>query len=78
MSRSEQGLFHALEVELRAADGALDCVTLFDRPSIRAHSQTVNRVSDYLGHLWRKGLVSRVPTTVPQQQGPLGVHLEKL
>ena len=61
MQRSEQGLFDALEVELKKSTKPLDCATLFDRPSIRQHAQTVNRVSDYLGGLWRKGLLTRIP-----------------
>lgn len=28
---------------------------------MRKHAETVNRVSDYLGHLWRKGKVLRLP-----------------
>lgn len=30
-------------------------------PEIRKHAASVNRVSDYLGNLWRKGLVVRIP-----------------
>lgn len=59
--RNEQGLFGALEKELRRAKEPLDCATLFERPSVRQHAQTVNRVSDYLGNMWRKGLVLRLP-----------------
>lgn len=66
MQRSEQGLFDALEAELKRASEPLDCATLFDRPSIRAHAQTVNRVSDYLGGLWRRGLLTRIPSA-PQR-----------
>ncbi len=59
--RNEQGLFGALERELRKAEEPLDCATLFDAPGVREHAATVNRVSDYLGNLWRKGLVLRLP-----------------
>lgn len=59
--QSERGLFQVLEQELRKAKQPLDCATLFDRPQLRAHAATVNRVSDYLGNLWRKGLVLRLP-----------------
>ena len=58
---NESGLFAALESALRNADEPLDCVQLFDLPIIREHAKTVNRVSDYLGNLWRKGLVVRLP-----------------
>jgi len=58
---SDQGLFAVLEKELRKAPKPLDCATLYDKASIRAHATTVNRVSDYLGNMWRKGLVLRLP-----------------
>lgn len=59
--RGEDGLFGALEAELKKATEPLDCNALFERASIRAHAATANRVSDYLGNMWRKGLVLRVP-----------------
>ncbi len=61
MTRSEQGLYDALEEELKKAHQPLSCVTLFDKPSIRKHAASVNRVSDYLGNMWRKGMVVRLP-----------------
>jgi hypothetical protein len=65
--RSEQGLFGALERELKKATEPLDCATLFDKPAVRKHAASVNRVSDYLGNLWRKGLVLRLPA--PRLEG---------
>lgn len=61
MRHNETGLFPALEAALKAASQPLDCQALFDMPSIREHAASVNRVSDYLGGLWRKGLVVRLP-----------------
>lgn len=61
MRNTETGLFPALEAALKAASEPLDCQTLFDMPSIREHAASVNRVSDYLGGLWRKGMVLRLP-----------------
>ena len=60
-ARNEQGLFGALERELRKAKDPIDCVTLFEKPSIREHAATANRVADYLGNMWRKGRVLRLP-----------------
>lgn len=65
--RNEHGLFGALETELRKAKEPLDCATLFDKESVRQHAETVNRVSDYLGHMWRKGLALRLPA--PRLEG---------
>lgn len=59
--RGEDGLFGALEAELKSAKEPLDCAALFDKASIREHAVSANRVSDYLGHMWRKGLVLRLP-----------------
>ena len=61
MRQNETGLFPALEAALKAASEPLDCQALFDMPEIRPHAASVNRVSDYLGGLWRKGQVVRLP-----------------
>lgn len=61
MRHNEDGLFPALEAVLKAATEPLDCQSLYDMPSIREHAASVNRVSDYLGGLWRKGKVVRLP-----------------
>jgi len=61
MRNSEKGLFHALEKILRATGEPMDCNQLFDEPEVREYAATANRVSDYLGGLWRKGLVTRLP-----------------
>ena len=61
MRTNENGLFPALEEVLKRSTEPLDCVTLYDLPEIRKHAASVNRVSDYLGGLWRKGLVVRLP-----------------
>lgn len=60
MRNSDSGLFPVLEAILKAADGPMDCQSLYDRPEVREHAASVNRVSDYLGNLWRKGLVTRL------------------
>lgn len=61
MRYNEDGLFPALEAALKAASEPMDCQALFELPEIRARAASVNRVSDYLGGLWRKGLVVRLP-----------------
>ncbi len=62
MYRNEAGLFYALEVVLKAADQPLTCVQIYeDNESIRKFATSPNRVSDYLGGLWRKGQVTRSP-----------------
>lgn len=34
---------------------------LYDLPDVRKHAESANRVSDYLGHMWRKGEARRSP-----------------
>ncbi len=53
-------LFPAIESALRNADEPLDCNQLFRMPDINAVAPSANRVSDYLGILFRRGLVSRI------------------
>ena len=63
MRNNESGLFPALEAALKAASEPLDCHALFNLPEVREHAASAARVSDYLGGLWRKGLVTRLPAT---------------
>lgn len=55
------GLYGALEQALRAANEPMDCQSLYELPEVREHANSVNRVSDYLGNMWRRGDVLRVP-----------------
>lgn len=57
--RSNDGLYPTLEKILRASPEPMDCQTLYDMPDVKQYAASVNRVSDYLGGLWRKGLVTR-------------------
>ena len=63
MKNTEAGLIPALEKVLQAASTPLDANQLFALPEIRAHARGVSRVSDFLGNLWRKGCVDRLPGT---------------
>ncbi len=40
---------------------------MFDMPEVKQHAASVNRVSDYLGGLWRKGVVVRL--AAPKVEG---------
>lgn len=61
MRFTEEGLYRLLEKLLRAADTPLNCNELYDNLEVREFAASPNRVSDYLGNMWRRGLVSRVP-----------------
>lgn len=53
-------LYPAIEAVLKEANGPMDCNQLYALPHIKAIAPSVNRVSDYLSVMFRKGLVSRV------------------
>jgi hypothetical protein len=53
-------LFPAIEAILREATEPMDCIQLFEHPSIKSIAPSANRVSDYLGVMFRKGILSRV------------------
>lgn len=62
MIKSDAEIYQVLEELLRAAGGnPLTCVDLHDDQRVQALTPTPspNRISDYLGHMWRRGLVQR-------------------
>ena len=58
---SGQGIYAVLERLLKATDDnhPLTCTDLFDDPEVKKYADSPNRVSDYVGHMWRRGLVQR-------------------
>lgn len=58
---NEDGLYPALESVLKTKKEPMDCHQLFDIPKIRNLAASANRVSDYLGNMWRKGQLIRLP-----------------
>lgn len=59
--RDAFGIYNVLETQLKRTDRPLTCVDLFDHPDVKKFADSVNRVSDYLGHMYRRGLLSREP-----------------
>ena len=57
MRFSEEGLYRLLEKLLREAEGPMNCNELFDIAEVRDYAASPNRVSDYLGNMWRRGLL---------------------
>lgn len=67
-ARSEEGLFDVLEKILKEAKQPMDCVDIYDgNMEVRKRAANPNRVSDYLGNMWRKGLLQRLPA--PRGEG---------
>lgn len=63
--RNAYGIYHVIEKLLKASSEPLTCVDLYDTAEVRKYADSVNRVSDYLGHMWRRKLLKRfdVPRT---------------
>ena len=59
MSKMNSSLFELLEEILKGADQPLTCIKIYERQDVRALTASSNRVSDYLGALWRKGKATR-------------------
>lgn len=49
-----------LQRKLQEADRPLSCHDLFDMEDVKQIAPSANRVSDYLGVMFRRGLVSRI------------------
>lgn len=58
--QNQDGLYSALERALQQSKRPMDCHELFDMPDVNKHAASANRVSDYLGNLWRKGHLTRL------------------
>ncbi len=56
------GIYQLLVTLLKAAPKPLTCVELFDNEEVKRLAGEVNRVSDYLGHLYRRGYLGREPS----------------
>lgn len=59
--RNAFGIYHVLKQHLEQANRPLTCVDLYDHEDVRALAEDANRVSDYLGHMYRRGLLARHP-----------------
>lgn len=64
MSRITPGRFNTriyslLEAHLRAAKKPLTCVDMLEFEDVKEFTEDANRISNYLGHMWRKKLLRR-------------------
>ena len=57
--KSEAGIYQVLEDALKGAPDPLTCVDLFELSTVRKYAADSNKVSDFLGHMWRRGLLQR-------------------
>jgi len=60
MIRSSAEIYQVLEKHLRkAGEKPQTCVDLYEHRDVKELVESANRVSDYLGHMWRRGLLQR-------------------
>lgn len=57
--RDAFGIYNTLETLIKRSEKPLTCVELYDDPDVRQFADSINRVSDYLGHMYRRGLLGR-------------------
>lgn len=56
------GIYQVLAKLLKASPKPLTCVELIDFPEVRKYAADTNKVSDYLGHMYRRGFLRRYPS----------------
>lgn len=60
MIRSTAEIYKVLEKHLKkAGDNPQTCVDLYEHRDVQELVESANRVSDYLGHMWRRGVLQR-------------------
>ena len=62
MSRNDGTLYDAIETALKGSKEPASCVELYKIPAINRLAESSNRVSDYLGNMWRRGQLLRYPS----------------
>lgn len=60
--QSVVGIYQVLAKLLKASPKPLTCVELYDFPEVRKYAADTNKVSDYLGHMYRRGFLNRAPS----------------
>lgn len=61
--KSEALIYKVIETHLKASgDRPLSCVDLWDHSDVRLNAKSTEKVSDYLGLMWRRGLIQRWTT----------------
>jgi hypothetical protein len=61
MEISVTSVYNKLEKVLKQAKEPLTCVDLYERTEIRATAESANDVSNRLGYMFRRGLLTRLP-----------------
>jgi hypothetical protein len=61
--KSEALIYKIIEEHLKASGAKpMSCVDLWDHNDVRINAKSTEKVSDYLGLMWRRGLIQRWTT----------------
>ena len=63
--KSDAPIYGVIEQYLKDSDGPLTCNALWDFADVKANAASADKVSDFLGLMWRRNLIQRwsVPKT---------------
>ena len=57
--KSEAAIYKIVEQYIRGSKEPLTCVMLWEHDDVKRHARSPEKVSDFLGHMWRRGLLQR-------------------
>lgn len=60
--KSEAIIYKIIEKHIKASKDPLSCSDLWDNLDVRENAKSPEKVSDYLGLMWRRGLIQRWQT----------------
>ena len=57
--KSDAEIYQVIERHLRESKDPLTCVALWEHADVREHAPSADKVSDFLGLMWRRNLLQR-------------------
>ena len=57
--KSDAEIYKILEKHIKNAKDPITCVALWDFDDVRANARSLEKVSDFLGLMWRRGMLQR-------------------
>ncbi len=60
--KSEAEIYKIIEMHLKASEAPLSSADLWTRADVQGNARSAEKVSDYLGLMWRRGLLQRWDT----------------
>lgn len=57
--KSDAAIYKIIEEHIKSSTEPLTCTTLWDFDDVKQHSRSAEKVSDFLGLMWRRGLLQR-------------------